>query len=411
MNAIFSAYRQAYSGLPRATWLVAGVALVNRSGTMVLPFLTLYLTEKQGYETATAGLFVMLYGIGGLLGTWMGGRLTDRFGPVRVQTASLLITTFQFFLLGYWNETWLIAGGLFFLALFGEAFRPASATLVAMTCRPEQRTRAYALQRLAVNLGMAIGPAVGGWLATASYLWLFWVDGGTCLIAAVLLWRLFRNFTPLEPPAPPTQEQTARGPWQDRIMMATMALTLVLACVFFQLVSTVPLYLTEGYGMTKATLGTLLALNPVVIVAFEMLLVQRLQHSNPLRPMGIGALLVGLGFGMLPWGNTLGFATLALLVWTMGEMLESPLLAGFISNRAHDGNRGRYMATMGLVYSTAIIIAPAAGSWIYERLGPTVLWTGCAVLGTVVCVAYWILARSVDHERQKAQPPFTAPRK
>ena len=401
MRRVISAYREAYGGLPQATWLVASVALVNRSGTMVLPFLTLYLTEKRGYETATAGLFVMVYGIGGLLGTYLGGWLTDRLGPIRVQTASLLAAAVQFFLLGSWTGPLSIGSGLFLLAILGEAFRPASATLVAQTCLPDQRTKAYALQRLAVNLGMALGPAVGGWLATASYLWLFWVDGGTCLIAAVLLWQLFKDFRPLEPPSDEVAARATSGPWQDRIMVMTMALTLVLACVFFQLISTVPLYLTEGYGMSKAMLGTLLALNPIIIVAFEMLLVQRLQHTNPLRPMGIGALLVGLGFGMLPWGNTLGFATVALLIWTFGEMLESPLLAGFISNRANDANRGRYMATMGLVYSTAIIVAPAAGSWIYEVAGPVILWTGCAVLGTVVCIAYWFLARSVDLERER----------
>ena len=111
MRRVISAYREAYGGLPQATWLVAAVALVNRSGTMVLPFLTLYLTEKRGYETATAGLFVMVYGIGGLLGTYLGGWLTDRLGPIRVQTASLLAAAVQFFLLGSWTGPLSIGSG------------------------------------------------------------------------------------------------------------------------------------------------------------------------------------------------------------------------------------------------------------------------------------------------------------
>src|SRR6201996_7243485 len=191
LSPLLSSYKQAYSGLSRATWLLSAVMLVNRSGTMVIPFLTIYLTSPaMGYSIAQAGFVMGMFGLGAICGGFLGGRLTDRWGFHRVQLAALAGGGIFFMILGQGKSYPLICICTFLLSVVNDAFRPANSTAIATYSKEENRTRSYSLNRLAINLGWAAGGAIGGILASINYHLLFWVDGGTNLAAALLL-RLF----------------------------------------------------------------------------------------------------------------------------------------------------------------------------------------------------------------------------
>jgi predicted MFS family arabinose efflux permease len=180
-------YRDAYRGLPAPVWLLGGVMLINRSGTMVLPYLTLYLTQHLHYSVTEAGLVMAVYGAGALVGTFLGGRLSDQFGFYPVQFLSLLISGFFLIFLQYAQNFYTMCGVVFIYTLLGDAFRPAVSSAVAYYSSPENRTRAYSLNRLAINLGWSLGGGLGGYLAGIDYRLLFWVDGVTCIVAAGVL--------------------------------------------------------------------------------------------------------------------------------------------------------------------------------------------------------------------------------
>ena len=163
---------------------------------MVVPFLALYLTGERGLTTGQAGMLIALHGAGGIAGTYVGGLLSDRMAPRRVQLASLVLSGLVFFVVGVLRQPVAIAAALVVLGAVGEAFRPANATALARWSGPGSRTRAFALRRLAINLGLTFGPAIGGFLALVSYGWLFWADGGTCLLAAAALAVLFSSSSP-----------------------------------------------------------------------------------------------------------------------------------------------------------------------------------------------------------------------
>src|SRR5450631_581069 len=183
-----SLYRNAYRGLSRSTWLLSVVMLVNRSGTMVIPFMTIYLTSPaMGYSIGQAGLVMGVFGLGAICGGFLGGRLTDRFGFHRVQLITLTGGGILFILLGQMKSFPLICGCTFLLSLVNEAFRPANSTAIAHYSKEKNRTRSYSLNRLAINLGWAFGGAVGGILASINYHLLFWVDGITNILAMILL--------------------------------------------------------------------------------------------------------------------------------------------------------------------------------------------------------------------------------
>lgn len=389
---LLRAYGDAYAGLPRGAWLLSAVLLLNRCGTMVLPFLTLYATERLHCSETTAGALLSSYGLGAIVGTGAGGWLADRVGPFRVQITSLVGTGVGFWAISAIDNAVGLAIGLFVVGILAEAFRPANMAALAALCTPAQTTRAFGLNRLAINLGAAIGPSVGGFLARSNYAWLFFLDGATCLLAAAVLFRFPATPSPTaESPTAPAA--VATSPWRDRVFIASLLLTMLVAIIFFQFFNTFPLHLRDHYGFNEATIGLLFAVNPVLIVLLEMLLLRRLEYHAPLPWIGLGALLTGAGLALLPFGSTLSMALASVVVLTFGEMLFSPLLTAFVASRTTASNRGRYMGAYGQAFSIPLVLAPIVGASIYGGLGPMVLWLSCGVTGLLTALGFVALAR------------------
>lgn len=398
-RSILGTYREAFSGLNRAVWLLALTTLVNRSGTMVLPFLVLYLTQKQGFETADAGRALGIYGLGGVLGSYVGGWLCDRMPARRVMVVTLSLSGIGFLVLGQLASRPAILLTIFFLAVMGEGFRPANAAAVAAASPPELRTRAFALSRLAINLGMSLGPSIGGFLAMISYDWLFVVDGATCLLAAAVLAVAFHAEDGKAAADAKFSAEPVRSPWRDRPFLAMMGLCFLMALITFQIPSTFPLTLRDLYGFREGHIGLVLAVNTVIIVLFEMVLVHRVGGLNPLRVVGVGGLLFGLGMALLPFGTGFAFAAFSVLVWTIGEMLAFPIVAGAVANRAGEANRGLYMGIFTLSFEGAWVFSPILGTWVYQVYGAKTLWTACGVAGVILLVGFYGVSAAIAKER------------
>lgn len=407
LRSIALSYREAFAGLSRPVWILSVASLINRAGTMVLPFLALYLTQQRGFTTAEAGRVLALYGLGAMAASFLGGWLCDRFEPRWIMIGSLLLTGVGFPLLGRMESRPAILAVVLLVSLAGESFRPANAAALTRASDPAERTRSFALYRLAINLGMTLGPTVGGFLALRSYELLFLVDGATCLLAAGLLWLV-----PGEP-APPAAAETAaaapaRSPWGDRPLLVMLFLLFVMNIVTFQVVSTYTLSLRDLYGFSEDRIGLTLAVNTLVIVLFEMVLVHRVARYDPLRMTGLGAFFLCFGLALLPLGRGLAYAAFTVLIWTVGEMLAFPIIAGVIANRADAGSVGRTMGLMNLSFAAAYVIAPLAGTWVYEHLGPEALWYGCGAVGVLVWAGFEALAAVGRRPGSSPTPP--APR-
>ena len=402
MQAFFARYRAAYSGLPRDVWVMAIVLFVNRAGTMVLPFLTLYLTSKIQLTEALAARMVSVYGLGAVAGSYLGGRWAHRYGAVRVQTVCLLLSGPACLLIPL-GSTWPpIALSLFTWSLFSSAVRPANAATIAKLTTPENRMRAFALQRLAANFGFSFGPTFGGLLATWKYGALFVVDGATSLAAFAALAYCFR-FQRLADPEDDGSVPEPRSPLGDRQYVLFMLLVLAGSCVFFQFGSTYPLYLRDRYGMQEFQVGLMFGVNTMMVVAFEMLLVDAVKGLPLIRTVGWGTFLSCLGFGMLPWGSSAGFAVLAMVVMTIGEMLSASLSAAYASNRAPRGSEARYLGAYTLVLSLAWMIGPTIGGALYQR-SPDLIWHLGTVVGIAALAGFLVLSRRV--ERAADEPPL-----
>lgn len=391
-----SFYREAYSGLPRNAWLLSLVQFVNRSGSMVLFFLTLYLTQKLGFTLAQAGQAVSVFGIGALLGAWVGGVLCDRLGATVVQRLSLLLSGLNLIVMGYVTSRAAILAAAFLMGVFAEALLPGNTTAMARECPPVIRTRGFALNRLAANLGVTIGPVAGGYLAMWNYRALFWVDGITSLVALAVFCVFFKPGTgrPEAAGAAPA-EGLPLTPGKRRLP-AIFIMVFGIGLVFSQLFSTFPLYMHSAFGFAENRIGQLLAINTVIIVLFEMVLLHGLRKAAPLKVIALGALLTGGGFALTPLGRGFPYAAMTVAVWTIGEMLSLPLLTTEIANRSHEGNRGRHMGWYGVSFSLAWMLGPLAGAAVYERISPLALWLGCGGLGVLLALGFRRLAAGED---------------
>jgi MFS family permease len=386
-------YRQAYGGLPGRAWVLFAVNLVNSSGSMVLFFLSLYLTRKLDFSPARAGAVLSLYGFGSLGGAYLGGWLADRVGSIAVQKASLAFCGVMLIALGQVRGAAVISPLIFLFALAAGALYPANATTMSRVCPPDLQVKGFALTRLANNLGATIGPAVGGLLALRDYRLLFWADGLTSLLAAgalVLLWK--GSESGARPPrAEGVEAKPDRSPWRDGPFLLLVLVWLVWSAVFIQVFVTFPLYIRNIYGLAENRIGQLLAVNTIMIVVLEMILMEKIRKYPLTRVINFSFILLGAGLGLMPLGRGFAFAALTVAVWTFGEMLSMPLVSALIAGRADDTSRGRYMGIFSLGFSLAFIIAPSVGTAVYGRFGGDALWFGCAGVSFLLAVAFSLL--------------------
>jgi predicted MFS family arabinose efflux permease len=374
----FSLYRNAYRGLSRSTWLLSIVMLVNRSGTMVIPFMTIYLTQpSMGYRIGQAGLVMGIFGLGAICGGFIGGRLTDRFGFHWVQLIALSGGGIFFIILGLMKSYPLICIFTFLLSLVNEAFRPANSTAIAHYSEVPNRTRSYSLNRLAINLGWAIGGALGGVLASLNYHLLFWVDGLTNIAAAFLL----RYFLAPDPDYADHHDDQAKHPvahsaLRDHGYLAFIGFTILFATCFFQLFTTLPVYYKQFLHLQEYFIGFLMALNGLIIALFEMVIVFRLEGKRQnLFYIRNGTVLVGISFLLLNiFPASAAAAIFCMVLVTFGEILSMPFMNSFWISRTQPNNRGQYAGLYTIAWSTAQVLGPTGGTQVVQHVGFSALW-------------------------------------
>jgi MFS family permease len=398
--------------LPREVWLLSAATLVNRAGTMVLPFLVLYLTRTLGITPAHAALSLTVYGVAALITMPVAGRLTDVLGPLTVIKRSLFLSGVLLFLFPLAHSFATILAITFLFAILNESVRPPSLSMISDLVAPEQRKPAFALSRLAVNLGMSVGPAIGGVLALFSFRWLFFVDGATSILAGIVIMMARWDVTRLKPSHDPDWSEpselgseieadsvvplAASHPaadlraFRNRRMLYFLAAMIPVQIVFFQLTSTLPLFLVHNLHLPELFYGTVFTLNTLLIVAIEVPLNTAMAHWPHRRTLTLGALLYAIGFGAfaLVKGPAQVFA--AVIVWTFGEMILLPGSSAYAAEIAPAGRRGEYMGLYTMSFSFAFAIGPVLGAELLQRWGPHGLWCAAFVSG---CISTLMMSR------------------
>ena len=391
LKATAQTYQKAYSGLSRSTWLLSLIMLINRSGTMVVPFMTLYLTSpKMGYTVGQAGIVFGLFGLGAFCGAYLGGKLTDKIGYYPVQLITLIGGGILFIVLGQMKSYSLICLFTFLVSFVGEAFRPANSTAIAFYSNEQNRTRSYALNRLAINLGWAVGSAIGGVLAKINYELLFWIDGITNIMAAFVMLIFLKPVKRKINVDTIQQSNSAVTALRDKTFMLFIIVTALFASCFFQVFTNLPVFLKNNLHLSEPYIGLLMAINGIMIAVIEMVLVYKLEgQRKSMVYITAGVALTGISFWLLniPFnGAFIAFSMIILI--TFGEILAMPFMNSYWISRTQTTNRGQYAALYTMAWSAAQTLGPMGGAQLAQHFGFTVLWWVVGGLSIVAALAF-----------------------
>ena len=387
------------SGLPRPLWVLAGATLVNRSGTMFLPFLVLYLTSARGFSADTAGAVFALFGAGSLAIAPIAGRLSDRLGPVRLMLFALAASGALLLAVPLARAAPAIVALTLLIAATGETFRPASLSVISHLAAPDQRKAAFALQRLAVNLGMSVGPALGGFLAAVSWPALFIVDGATSILAAATLLLFFPKGVGLPAASPPAAGPSRREGLRDPALVLFLAALVPVGIVFFQHETSMAVFLVRDVGYAVWIFGLLHTVNTLLIVFLEVPLNLATSHWPHRRSLVLGSLLVAAGFGALVWARSLPAVVATVVVWTFGEMILLPSMSSWVADAAPESSRGAYMGLYTMAFSLALVVGAPLGTSLLEHRGSRTLWLVMLALGFV---SAFLFSRVREPQREAA---------
>jgi len=365
--------------MPPAAWVLFGGTFVNRFGSFVLIFFVIWLTE-EGYSAAQAGAAVSSYGVGALAASLLGGYLADRLGRRNATAVSMFSAAATMLALSQADTFALILALSVLAGLTSELYRPASAALLADLVPPERRLTAYALYRLAINVGFAAGAATAGLLAERSFLLLFVVEA-SCSAAFGIAALLFlpegvRSHRTGERPG-----ELVRAIRADRSFQLFLVASLLGGLVYFQQQGALPLHVVDQ-GFSFATFGALMSLNGLIVVLLELPMTI-ITGRHPRRPViAVGFLLVGAGFALTAWANNVPLLALTVAIWTIGEIANAPVSQAYVADLAPTHLRGRYQGAWGLTFGLALVIGPVVGTAAYAA-GPTAFWLSCGVLGVI----------------------------
>ena len=365
--------------MPSAAWVLFAGTFLNRFGSFVVPFLVLYLT-KRGFTTQQAGLALGAYGVGNLVASLVGGGLTDRIGRRETIVLSMVSSAAAMIALSRATTLPFIIALATLAGATAELYRPASSALIADLVPPDLRVTAYSLYRLAINLGFAAGPASAGFVAAHSFVYLFIGDAATSILFGLTAWFALPRYI---------RSTSSQSSWgkafreaaRQRAFLYFLLGAVMITIVDFQMNSTLPLHMLD-HGFGTSTYGWLISINGVIIIFTELAITRWTRHWNRRFAIALGWFLIAEGFALTGVATTIPMLIFTVVLWTVGEMICSPLTSTLVADTAPVELRGRFMGLFNLSWSMGMVLGPPLGTMIYGR-SPKWVWIGCAMLGVI----------------------------
>lgn len=394
---IINIYTNSFKGLSQESWMLALVMLINRAGSMVLPFLGVYMTDHLHFSIENSGIVLSFFGIGSVIGSWLGGMITDKIGEYRVQSLSLLLSVPLFCLIPLFTTEAGLAGIILAQSIVSETFRPANSVAITKYAKPENITRAFSLNRMAVNLGFSIGPALGGILSAISYEFLFFSNALAALLAGLMYIWFFRKRTRLARQEARKVKQVIiikkeNSPYKDGKFLVYSLCCMLFAICFFQLFSTLTIFYKDTAHLSQQNIGYILGYSGFLIVLLEMGFVQLAEKYFTLAfTMLTGTFLCGFSYAMLAFDHSMVVLLLSMTLLCIGEIWTLPFMSTITALRSGENNKGAYMGLNGMSFSLAFIVTPYVGTLIADTFGFNILWIGTGVLAVIIAIAFYFI--------------------
>lgn len=403
-------WKNIYNEYPRTFWVLIAVSFIDQlGGALLFPFFALYVTMQFSVGMVEVGYLFAFFSVSSFAGSILGGALTDRFGRKQIIIFSLIATSISSVFMGLAASM----TAFYVIAVLSGIFSvggPARQAMVADILPEKKRAQGYGILRVAANLSVVIGPALGGiLLGVTSYLTLFIIDAVVSLIVA----GLFATFIPetksevAVASSPESVSQSFVGyfvVFRDFLFMAFIVVCILMGLVYTNLNTTLGVYLRDMFSVTEASYGLLLSLNAAIVVLFQFAVTRRIENRQPLLVMATGMLLYAIGFGMYGFVSSMAMFAVAMVILTTGEMLIAPVSQALVAKFSPEEMRGRYMAVFGISWMIPFAIGPYLAGLVMDNLDPRWLWYIAGGVGMVATLGFLWLHRVVDAPAEERIP-------
>ena len=400
MKRVNSIYRE----YPKQFWVIVGSNFIDHvGGALIFPFFALYITMKFQVGMTEVGLLFALFSVTDMIGNMIGGALTDFLGRKTMIILGLIISAMTSLGMGLVQELqWFYVMGAI-SGLFATAAGPAHEAMLIDILPEKKRSEGFGVMRVAMNLSVAIGPAIGGFLASRSYLILFIADTVTSLITALIVYLVVEESMPEEKESKVKKgfKETFIGygdVLKDRKFMMFVVISTIATLVYSQMYSTLSVFLRDVHGVPESGYGWLMTLNAGMVVLFQFMITRRVSKHPPMLILALGSLLYVIGFGMYGFVNVYLMFMLAMVVITIGEMVIIPVAQAYVGNAAPEDMRGRYSGVMGFSWMIPWMIGPLLAGLIMDNGDPNWVWYGSAILGMIAALGFLWLRKSHDQD-------------
>lgn len=380
-------------------WVLAALLFINRLSSMVKLFMALYLRQELGLAIETVGWLLSAYGAGLLIGSMLGGWLSDHVRTARLTAALFFISAWVLILLGLVTQVPLLAALLLLSGTLDGAIRTLHQRLIMEYCEPAQRSRAQALSRVARNLGMAAAGIAGGVLAQTDFRWVFFVSAAMTLLALLWFVRTTWRRAVLEPDEVAVAGTGTGAPLRDTAFLWLLGAAVLLGMAFDTVYSTLGNYLRDYYHLSTEAIGWQFGLNAMLVVALQIPLTQWGERWGARRQLLAGCVLLAVGLGMLPFGSGLFYVCLSTVIWTLGEAFFMPPMNVLVMQHAQGGKSGQYFGLFFMSWSASALLSPVLSGQLYGHFGGHSVWLASATLALLTLPLIYLATRSVTQAK------------
>lgn len=379
---------------PTPFWIIIISSIINQVGNMAFVFLMLYLNIYLKFSLMEASIGLAVNSLGIILGGLLGGPLADRFKASRVMIFALLANSLMLFIFFFLQNYSAI---LIVCVLWGFVFglyKPATQTLVSFIIPVSLHKIGFSILRLAINLGMSVGPAMGGYLAMHSFSSIFIINAVMNVAAAVILILGFKHITYSSELIQGTKRHIDIGfRWlkKDVVLRLFVFGFIPVSMVFFQHESTLSLFLKNQLHFSLGFYGLLFTINTLIIVFFELPLNIATLHWSARRSLMIGSFFITAGFAGLYFASTQAHVIMLTILWTIGEMVLFPAATAYAAEIAPIENRGSYISLYNTSFNMGIFLGPLLGGLVMSYTSADVLWVVCGIWGLISVVTFSLL--------------------